>query len=134
MPTCKTNLVEWLSAAYTEINESSQSVVVKAWEDTKLSMVWDRTVQGEALAKQHTLFKRINCTNWVNGGGGVMADVVGVGPAPPAAEDVEDPANEVDPEGGVEGAGFADPVEGEEDECPEWFDPVTALVDAADAF
>ena len=30
--------------------------------------------------------------------------------------------------------GFADPVEGEEDECPEWFDPVTALVDAADAF
>ena len=63
-----------------------------------------------------------------------MADVVGVGPAPPAAEDVEDPANEVDPEGGFEGAGFADPVEGEEDECPEWFDPVTALVDAADAF
>ena len=55
VPTCKTNLVEWLSAAYTEINESSQSVVVKAWEDTKLSMAWDRTVQGEALAKQHSL-------------------------------------------------------------------------------
>ena len=60
-----------------------------------------------------------------------MATLVSIGPAPPPPADAEeDPANEVDPDGGYEGAPFVEPGEGE-DECPDWldFDPVAVLAD-----
>ena len=51
MPTCKRNLMEWLSTVCEEMNQKHTSEIVRMWAATKLTKAWDRDVQAEALTR-----------------------------------------------------------------------------------
>ena len=50
VPTCKTNLFKWLSAAVDELNKD-RAGIVHCWEKTKLLSAWEGTVQAEAARR-----------------------------------------------------------------------------------
>ena len=59
MPTCKNNLLEWLSLLVEEMNESSQSGITHCWDSTKLSTAWNHDVQAEALRRAEEIFPNL---------------------------------------------------------------------------
>ena len=113
--TCKKNLVRWLAAAFTEMNESFQSTVVHAWDETELSRAWEKQVQTEALVKASSLFPNLATVN--GGGGSQMATVVSIGARPVPAED---PTNELDPDAEYEGAPFVEATGEDGEGVPDW--------------
>ena len=59
VPTCKNNLLEWLSLLVEEMNESSQSGITHCWDSTKLSTAWNHDVQAEALRRAEEIFPNL---------------------------------------------------------------------------
>ena len=115
--TCKKKMVRWLAAAFTEMNESFQSTVVHAWDETELSRAWEKQVQTEALVKASSLFPNLATVN--GGGGSQMATVVSIGARPVPAED---PTNELDPDAEYEGAPFVEATGEDGEGVPDWFE------------
>ena len=55
VPTCKSNLLSWLSAIVDRMNEDRASVI-HCWKETQLLRAWERSVQVEATSKLAELF------------------------------------------------------------------------------
>ena len=59
VPTCKTNLFKWLSAAVDELNKD-RAGILHCWEKTKLLRAWEGTVQAEAARRAEELFPNLS--------------------------------------------------------------------------
>ena len=61
VPTCKTNLFKWLSAAVDELNKDRAGAgIVHCWEKTKLLRAWEGTVLAEAARRAEELFPNLS--------------------------------------------------------------------------
>lgn len=65
IPTCKKNLMEWLSSTVDQLN-ADKSGVAYCWEQTGLLKAWDRPVQAEASGKVKDLFPNLADTPTVD--------------------------------------------------------------------
>ena len=59
VPTCKTNLFKWLSAAVDELNKDGTSIL-HCWTKTKLLRAWEGPVQAEAARRAEELFPNMS--------------------------------------------------------------------------
>ena len=59
VPTCKTNLFKWLSAAVDELNKDGAGIV-HCWTKTKLLRAWEGPVQAEAARRAEELFPNLS--------------------------------------------------------------------------
>ena len=97
VPTCKKNLVQWLSEAVAELNKDKAGIA-HCWEQTELLRAWERPVQAEAARKVAELFPNSTLT----------------------AELTVDLSATEDPDAGLAGAPFTEPEH--EEEWVEWVD------------
>ena len=59
VPTCKTNLFKWLSAAVDELNKDGTGIL-HCWTKTKLLRAWEGPVQAEAARRAEELFPNMS--------------------------------------------------------------------------
>jgi hypothetical protein len=59
VPTCKTNLFKWLSAAVDELNKDGTGIL-HCWAKTKLLRAWEGPVQAEAARRAEELFPNMS--------------------------------------------------------------------------
>ena len=115
VPTCKRNLLGWLSSSVDHFNEC-KSAVVHCCESTKLLQAWDKRVQVTAISRSKEIFPSIKPHQKsppVRSTGQLQAILNGI-------EDVEEIPTGEDNEAYHEGEGILDG--GDADEWEEWCD------------
>ena len=101
IPSCKKNLIQWLSSSVERLEQDTAGVL-KAWEQTRLLLAWERATQVEAVGKASELFPDATA-------GGTAKIIIEAAPPTEADEDA-----------GIAGLPFMQTEH--EDEHEEWID------------